>query len=82
MNGNMTAGPEISPTTWIVSCPSCGRWKTIEEIGGRRIGTASIGKRILTWCGGCRWMRWARVEQARNITPERWATMRHSAETR
>jgi hypothetical protein len=46
---------------WRVRCPKCGRSKSLREIGGVRVGSSS-GKRVLGWCRGCRWFRWAIME--------------------
>ena len=48
---------------WQLRCPKCGRAKTYAELGGIRLGAASKGKRLLGWCRGCRWFRWAIVER-------------------
>lgn len=65
----------IEDQTWIISCPRCGRWKTLDEVGGVRIGAASAGKRVLGVCRACRRLRWMRVEQAKHIPSDRLGLM-------
>lgn len=71
--------PTITDETWIVSCPKCHRWRTLGETGGVRIGAKSSGKRVLSWCRRCRRLRWARLEQAREIPHDRLHAMAAAA---
>ena len=57
----------ITDSTWILSCPACGRWKTLEESGGLRLGAASVGKRVLGRCGTCARFRMMRLERPPQI---------------
>ncbi len=52
----------ITDKTWILSCPVCGKWKTLAQVGGFRIGAYSVGKRVLGHCSKCRRFRMLRVE--------------------
>lgn len=51
---------------WRIYCTSCGRSAPLAKVGGIRIGARSTHKYVLGWCRGCRWFRWARVEQDLN----------------
>ncbi len=57
----------ITDRTWILSCPACGRWKTLAEAGGVRIGARSVGKRILGYCSGCGGFGMFRLERPAQI---------------
>ncbi|HLO41764.1 MAG TPA: hypothetical protein VK176_12135 [Phycisphaerales bacterium] len=70
-----SAKKPITNQTWILSCGTCGRWKTLEEVGGLRIGARSIGKRILGRCSSCNRLRWLRLEQPPQIPAEQLSRM-------
>ncbi|GMV24687.1 MAG: hypothetical protein AMXMBFR58_07180 [Phycisphaerae bacterium] len=57
----------IDESTWIISCPACGRWKTLAEAGGLRIGAVSAGKRVLGRCSSCNRVRMMRIERPPQI---------------
>lgn len=52
---------DLAPGWWI-ECPKCGRAKPYNQVG-IRLGAASVGKRVLAWCSGCRRFRFAIVEK-------------------
>ena len=48
---------------WQVRCPSCGRTKKLEEVGGKRVASRhSLGKRTLGRCSECHSLRWLIIE--------------------
>lgn len=47
---------------WQLRCPRCGKTKPYGKVG-IRLGAASIGKRVGSWCTACRWFRLAIVEK-------------------
>lgn len=78
MSNEQTGDSEKKPITnhtWILSCGSCGRWKTLEEVGGLRIGAKSVGKRILGMCSNCQKLRWLRLEQPPQIPTDQLSKM-------
>lgn len=52
---------------WHLRCPRCGLCRPLAETKATRLGAASIGKRILSWCSSCRWFRWAVVERMQKL---------------
>lgn len=51
---------------WQVRCPSCGRTRDLQELGGYRLAPRSMGglKRTLSWCRSCRALRLVVIEPA------------------
>ncbi|HEV7867475.1 MAG TPA: protein kinase [Chthoniobacteraceae bacterium] len=47
---------------WQIRCGTCGGTRPLSEIGGVRIGAASVGKRTLVHCSGCGGLREGIVE--------------------
>lgn len=74
-NTNTPAPTPITDDTWLLSCPTCGRWKPLAELGGIRIGAKSIGKRILGHCSSCGTLRMMRLEQPKQIPHDHLSKM-------
>ena len=48
---------------WQVRCPTCGRTKKLEEVGGKRVASRwSKGKRTLGRCSRCDGLKWMIIE--------------------
>ena len=49
---------------WQVRCPSCGRTRDLQELGGYRLAPslAGAGKRTLGWCRSCRALKLVVIE--------------------
>ena len=47
---------------WFLVCPNCDHATSYWELGGRRAGAKSKGKRILARCRNCRKLKMHRVE--------------------
>jgi hypothetical protein len=46
---------------WMLVCPKCGKRIPLRETGSIRIGAASIGKRTLGFCKGCKRLRLIKI---------------------
>ncbi len=52
---------KIEKPDWLLECPKCGRRMPLRETVGIRIGAASVGKRLLGFCRGCKRFRMIRI---------------------
>ena len=48
---------------WELRCTRCHRTRDASEAGVVRIGAASVGKRVLSYCSGCHRLRFIALER-------------------